>query len=165
MNKKEAADRAGSVLYLYLFKEVKTGKVIYVGQTRFLGRRITEHIRALKDLRNYAAIYVYMRNHNLEFFRDVEISIIFRGFDRAKMEALETEYINKYSTTVQNMIKVDTRKYNTDPRFKKVRCITTGEVFWAVNPVLEKYNISRYFLEKAIRNKTEIAGCLFEFVE
>lgn len=35
MNKKEAADRAGSVLYLYLFKEVKTGKVIYVGQTRF----------------------------------------------------------------------------------------------------------------------------------
>lgn len=165
MNKKEAADRAGSVLYLYLFKEVKTGKVIYVGQTRFLGRRITEHIRALKDLRNYAAIYVYMRNHNLEFFRDVEISIIFRGFDRAEMEALETEYINKYSTTVQNMIKVDTRKYNTDTRFKKVRCITTGEVFWAVNPVLEKYNISRYFLEKAIRNKTKIAGCLFEFVE
>lgn len=106
-----------------------------------------------------------MRNHNLEFFRDVEISIIFRGFDRAEMEALETEYINKYSTTVQNVIKVDTRKYNTDPRFKKVRCITTGEVFWALNPVLEKYNISRYFLEKAIRNKTEIAGCLFEFVE
>lgn len=165
MNKQEAALRAGSVLFLYLFKEIKSGKVIYVGQTRYLGRRFNEHLSSLKDLKNHAAIYEYMRNNNLEFFRDVEISVIARCFDRTEIEALETEYINKYSDTIQNTVKIDTRKYNTDPRFKKVRNITTGEVFWAVQPVMEKYNVSRYLLEKAINTKTPIAGCLFEWVK
>lgn len=165
MTKQESAKLAGSTKFIYLFKEIKTGKVIYVGQTKYLGRRLNEHRQAISDTKNHTAIYLYMRENNLQLFKDIEICIVDYTQDREKAELIETSLINKYKDTVLNIVKYDTRKYNTDPRFKKVKCIETGEIFWAVKPVLEKYNISRYFLDKAIKNKTKIANLTFEYIE
>lgn len=165
MNKREAAKLAGQTVFIYLFREIKTGKIIYVGQTKYIGRRLNEHRASLADIHNHKGIYHYMRDNNLEFYRDVEICIVREVFGRDLASKIESEYIEKYKDTVQNIVTVDSRKYNTDPRLKKVRNVTTGEVFWAVQPVMEKYKISRYFLDKAIKRKDVIAGCLFEYVE
>lgn len=165
MTKQESALLAGSAKFIYLFKEIKTGKIIYVGQTRYLGRRLTEHRKGINDIKNHASIYLYMRENNLKLFTDVEVVIVDYTQDRQQAEKIEAELIDKYSDTVLNTVKYDTRKYNTDPRFKKVLCVDTGEIFWAVKPVLEKYNISRYFLDKAINNGTEIAGHIFKYIE
>ena len=166
LTKKESAKLAGQASFIYLFKEIKTNKIIYVGCTRYVGRRLTEHKTSLLDETNRASIYLYMRENNLQFFRDVEFTIVDYIQDRGQAQIIESQLIDKYKSTVLNTVKYDTRKYNTDPRFKKVRCITTGEEFWAVQPVLEKYKVSRYMLDKAISNKEPIhSGEVFEYIE
>lgn len=165
MTKLERAKLAGSTRFIYVFKEIKTGKIIYVGQTRYLGRRLNEHRDSLKDTTLHTSIYVYMREHQLEFFRDVEIDIVGYTQDIDEASKLESEFIKKYQDTVQNVVSYDTRKYNTDPRLRKIRCIETGDEYWAMKPVMEKYNISRYLLDKAIKNKTKIANLTFEYIE
>lgn len=39
-----------------------------------------------------------------------------------------------------------------------------GELFYAVAPVIKKFNVSRYKLFKAIKNKQAINGFMFDFV-
>lgn len=165
MTKQEAAKLAGQTYFIYTLREIKSGTVIYVGRTRYMGRRLTEHRGSLADPENHAGIYEYMREHDLQFFVDVEVCIVDYKQKREEATQRETELIQLYKDTVKNTVLVDTRKYNTDPRFRKVRCITTGEEFWAVNPVLEKFGMSRYLLVKAIENKTEICGHKFEWIE
>lgn len=166
LSKKESAKLAGQASFIYLLREIKTNKIIYVGCTRYVGRRLTEHKSSLLDEKNRAAIYMYMRENNLKFFVDVEFNIVDYIQDREQAQIIESQLIDKYKATALNTIKYDTRKYNTDPRFKKVRCVTTGEEFWAVQPVLEKYNVSRYLLDKAITNQEPIhSGEVFQYIE
>ena len=166
LSKKESAKLAGQASFIYLLREIKTNKIIYVGCTRYVGRRLTEHKSSLLDEKNRAAIYMYMRENNLKFFVDVEFNIVDYIQDREQAQIIESQLIDKYKATALNTIKYDTRKYNTDPRFKKVRCVTTGEEFWAVQPVLEKYNVSRYLLDKAITNQEPIhSGEVFQSIE
>ena len=106
-----------------------------------------------------------MREHDLQLFRDVEVAIVDMTFNREDAEKVESFYINLYEDTILNKVKVDTRKYNTDPRYRRVLNVTTGYIYWAVKPVLDEFGMSRYLLEKSIVNKAEICGCVFEWVE
>lgn len=164
MNNQEKAKLAAQTKFIYIFREIKTNKVIYVGQTKFLGRRLNEHRTALKE-KNYAGIYVYMRENNLEFFKNVEVVIV--GYTQSREEAckLEAELIKRYATTVQNNVKYDTRKYNTDPRFRQVECVETGEIFGAITFLMEKLNLSRYHINKAIMANKPIYGFHYRYVK
>lgn len=161
--KQERAKKAGQVLFVYTLNETKTGNVIYVGVTRYLGRRMAEHVRSQETTK--AAIYVYMREKGIKLFSGVTLTVVDKVFGREEANKIETELISKHKATAQNGIVYDTRKYNTDPRHHKVRCITNGKEYWAVKPVTEEYNVTRYKLDKAIRNKTPIhSGELFEYI-
>lgn len=48
---------------------------------------------------------------------------------------------------------------------KKIICITTNEVFNSKNKVYEKYKITPYFLDRAIKNNSEINGLKFKYYE
>ena len=152
-----------NIAYVYLFEEIKTGKINYVGTTRYIGRRLHEHRESLKD--NTAPIYVYMREHNLQFFKDVIIKIVDFCESREEAAKVEQSYIEKYKDTVQNLVKLDTRKYCTDPRWRKVWCVTTNERFNCIKLACEKAKTSRYKLMKASENREYINGLYFEFID
>lgn len=158
--------KMANVFFVYLFEEVETKKVFYVGVTKFIGRRMNEHKRDRSVGRGKRTpLYVYMRDNDLELFKNVEVRLVGYTHDRVEASRMESEYIKKYADTVQNLVKTDTRKYSTDPRYRKVRCITTGETFHAVKPVCDKYKISRHHLVKFIERGEEIDGLKFEFIE
>lgn len=156
--------KTANVFFVYLFEEVSTKTIFYVGVTRYVGRRMNEHRRDKGRIKRNP-LYVYMRDNDLELFRNVEVRLVAFAHSREEANKLEAEYIERYKDTVTNTVKFDTRKYCTDPRYLKVRCITTGEEFHAVSPVCEKYGITRYKLVKAIENGTEINGLKFEFIK
>lgn len=161
-----ASKKAGNTYFVYVFREINTQKIIYVGVTRYIGRRLAEHRKALKDNTCYTAIYVYMRANNLEFFKDVEVTIVDHCDHRGLAAQRESSIILKHRSTVLNQQKFDSRAHNTDPRHKAVRCVTTGEEFWAMKPVTEKFKVSRYLLRKAIENNKPIhSGEYFEFID
>ena len=163
-NLKQRSIKAGNTYYTYLMKDSEN-QVRYVGCTRYLGRRINEHINALINRKFSQGIYAYMFENNLHFFSDIVFEVVGRFYTRAEAQSLEAQLICKYSTTTQNIQKYDTRKHNTDTRLKPVKCITTGESFWALKPCCEKFNVSRYLLVKAIENNKPIhSGELFEFI-
>lgn len=161
---KERADMANNVCFIYLFVETETDTVFYVGSSKMIGRRLNEHRRDLKRP-SRTPLYIYMRDHNLELFKNVEVRIVAYAKTREEASDIESEYIERYKATVTNVIKHDSRKYSTDPRYLKVRCVTTGEIFHAVKPVCEKYKVSRYLLTKAIRRGEAINGFKFEFIK
>lgn len=164
MTQKEKAMMAGQTYFVYGFLEVSTDNIIYIGVTRYVGRRLNEHRNGLKNTKNYTAIYVYMREHNLEFFRDVKVVILDYIIGRQNAQNLESDYIKKYSNTALNKVKIDTRKYNTNPTWKKVVCVTTGEIFSNVKSACEKFNTSRYLLNQAIIKNTDINGFRFKYL-
>ena len=165
-HREKAASIAGKTYFIYMFREIESHKPIYIGRTRYVGRRMTEHRKALGDEKNYAPIYVYMRENNLQFFEDVEVVICDYVQDGALAVKREAELIEKHKDTVLNLQKIDTRQHNTDPRHKPVICITTGERFWAMKPACERYNVSRYLLRKAIENKEPISsGEYFDWLD
>ena len=163
MTQKEKAILASKARYIYLFREIKTQKVLYVGCTKYLGRRLHEHRTAINNPKNYTAIYMYMREHNLKFFEDVEIVIVQHVFGQEEAQKVEAEYIAKYKDTVLNEIKWDTRKYNTDPRIRKVIDKTTGKIYWCVKEAFEDIGTTRYLLDRAIKKQEPIDGRLFDY--
>lgn len=161
---KQRAMKAGNTYYVYTIKDL-FGNVRYVGYTRYLGRRINEHINALANRQFSQGIYAYMFEHNLQFFEDMVFEIVARVYSREDAQKIEANLILIHSATAQNIQKYDTRKHNTDTRLKPVKCVTTGETFWAIKPCCEKFNISRYLLVKAIENNKPIStGELFEYL-
>ena len=154
--------KLANVFFVYLFEERKTKKIICVGMTKYVGRRMREHKTDM--LRKNNNLYVYMRDNDLELFKNVDVKLV--DFCKTREEAAqkESELIKKYHDTVKNLVTLDTRKYSTDPRYLKVKCLTTGELFYAVAPVIKKFNVSRYKLFKAIKNKQAINGFMFDFV-
>ena len=165
MDMKERALLAGQATFIYLFKEIASSNIIYVGCTRYMGRRLTEHKGAINDPKNYAGIYVYMRENNLKLFEDVEIVIVEYMQDREKAQLRETALIEQYAATVKNNVKYDTRKYITDPRFLKVQCTNTGTIYPCVKSVMEELNITRYKLDKAMKEGKAINGNTFIYVK
>lgn len=153
-----------NVTFVYLFVERGSGKVFYVGTTRYVGRRMNEHRRDLKR-NKYTPLYVYMRDNDLELFRNVDVQLVELVRSRDEAAKLEAAYIERYKDTVVNVVKLDTRKYSTDPRYLKVRCVDTGEVFHAVSAACTKIGVSRYKLTKAIESGAKINGYKFEFVK
>lgn len=164
MTQAERATKAGQTYYVYLLVETETNAVIYVGQTRYLGRRINEHISSTLDSKNHAPLYIYLRGRRLALFEGVDVKVIARVFSRQESEIKESELIEKYKDTCLNKVKLDTRRYNTDPRHKKVKCVTDGREWWAVAPAEQDTGISRYKIEKSIKTKTPVNGLQFEWV-
>jgi hypothetical protein len=51
---------------------------------------------------------------------------------------------------------ISSRKHPKSIRPIPILCVTTGETFRSVNRVVEYYNISRFSLENALRNKNYV---------
>lgn len=153
-----------NVVFVYLLVTCDTDTVFYVGTTRCVGRRLNEHRNYL--LRSHRTpLYVYMRDHDLELFRNVYVKLVAYARSREEAAQIETAYIERYKDTVTNVIKHDSRKYSTDPRYIKVRCVDTGQIWHAVKPAARAFGISRYKLTKAIERGELIDGHKLEFIK
>lgn len=163
MDLKERASMA-DITFIYTFVERASGKVFYVGQTRHVGRRMNEHRRDLKRCQ-HTPLYVYMRDNNLELFRNVDVCLVGYAKTRAEAAQMEADLIERYRETVVNVVKFDSRKYSTDPRYLKVRCVDTGETWHAVAAACEHFGLTRYKLTKAIERGQPVNGHKLEFVK
>ena len=154
---KSLADRSklANILFVYLFERTDTKEVFYVGVTKYVGRRLNEHRRDLKRVKT-TPLYVYMRDNDLELFKNVEVRLVAYCNSRDDANLIEAEYIEKYKNTVVNFIELDTRKYLTDPRWIKIKCVDTNEIFNDVMSCCRKFNVTRYKLMKAIDNNQAI---------
>lgn len=89
--------------YIYLFREIKTQKIIYVGSTRTIGARINEHRRGFRDKTRQQPIHKYMIANNLELFKDVEIAIVYTASTKKDAIDKEIAYTEKHKKTIANV--------------------------------------------------------------
>ena len=81
-------------MYLvYLFKEKKTGEIIYVGSSSRPSARLKEHGAQLRGDKQPCKIHNYMNAKKLKLYKDVEVIWVDSANDKNEMLELETEMI------------------------------------------------------------------------
>lgn len=129
---------------IYLFKEKETGKVIYVGCSSRPSERMKEHIQAAEKRKpTNMAIYKYMWEHDLEFYRDIEVVWTDCAETRDEGYALEEQYYWKYADTVLNDRPGENRNGSHNPKRRSVKCLNDGRVFKTVTECSEFYGKAR----------------------
>lgn len=132
-------------MYLvYLLKEKSTDKVIYVGSSARPAARMKEHRQALQLRKpNNAKLYDYMRERNLQFYKDVAVVWIDVGDDKESMLKLEEQYYYKYRDTVLNDRPAEDRNGAFNPKRRQVICLTDGITFKTVSECARHYGVAR----------------------
>ena len=154
--------------FIYLFREKKTQKVIYVGSCKNIGRRLNEHRRALREPKRENPIHKYMRENDLKLFDDVEVAIVEYSNNMTRAEALELEakYYYLYESTVKNKRPAENRTGIYATRNKPVKCLTDGKVFFSVRKAAEYYGVTRHTLMKHLNFGTRLKSeLIFEYVD
>ena len=77
---------------IYLFREKKTDKVIYVGSSSRVCKRLGNHIAQLRGDKAMQPIHHYMVDNNLILYKDVEVVLVDFAPDRESMLELEAKY-------------------------------------------------------------------------
>lgn len=148
--------KEGDIMYVvYLFKEKKTGDVIYVGSSARPAERMKEHAQSLKGMKPRTQIHEYMIANHLELYRDVEVVWVDYGKDKDEMIQLEEMYYYKYESTLLNDRPGDNIHGWYNPKRKAVRCLNDGKVFKTVTECSRYYGKSRQAIHNALSTKPE----------
>jgi predicted GIY-YIG superfamily endonuclease len=131
-------------MYLvYLFKEKRTGKIIYVGSSSRPAARLKEHRAQLMGHKRANNIHKYMNENNLELYVDVEVIWVDCADDRKTMLELEEKYYFQYVDTIKNDRPGENRFGDYNPKRRKVRCSNDGKVFKTVTECARYYGKGR----------------------
>lgn len=157
-------------MYLvYLFREKESGKVIYVGSSARPAARMKEHVATLEGRKpTNMKVYDYMRENNLELYKDVEVVWVDRADDDVSLRELEAEYYFKYEGTVLNDRPAEDRNGEHNPKRKGVRCLDDGKEFSSVLQCSKYYGIPRTTLTnhlKGRRKKFKNTNLRFEYID
>lgn len=153
-------------MYLvYLLKEKATDNVIYVGSSSRPCERMKEHLLALKGVKpSNQRIYSYMRENNLDFYKDVEIIWVDGANNRDEMLKLEAEYYELYKDTVLNDRPAEDRNGGFNPKRRAVKCLTDGREFKTVSECAKFYNMRRTTLSGILNgHNSNTTGLKFLF--
>lgn len=154
--------------FIYLFRVKKTGKVIYVGSTKAIGKRLNEHRRGMREQSHRMPIHDFMKENNLKLFEDVEVSIVDFFTNATKDEVLkkEAEYYYKYKETLKNTRPAEIRNDEFSPRSKPIKCLNDGKIFVSIRKAAEEYGLNRATISKHL-NKGSILknGLVFEYIK
>lgn len=134
------------VMYLvYLFKEKKIGKVIYVGSSSRPAARMKEHCAALRGDKKQQKIHLYMNKKNLELYKDVDVIWCDVANDKKDMEKLEETYYFKYldSGFLLNDRPGEDRSGNNNPKRRGVINKSDGRLFKTISEAANTYGIPR----------------------
>lgn len=132
-------------MYLvYLLKEKSTGNVIYVGSSSRPAARMKEHLQMLRGRKkNNQKLYDYMRKHNLQLYKDVEVIWVDVAENREEMYKLEAEYYYRYEKTLTNDRPAEDRNGSFNPKRRKVRCKSENKIFDSILECCKYYKIPR----------------------
>lgn len=153
--------------FIYLFREKQTGKVIYVGSTRAIGKRLNEHRRALREPKHMLPIHVYMKEQNLKLFDDVEVCIVefLQDVSREKALEVESEYFFKYRDTLKNVRPAEIRSGEYSVRNKAVRCLNDGKEFFSIRQAADYYGLNRVTIMNHLNHGSKTkTGLVFEYI-
>ena len=153
-------------MYLvYLLKEKRKNKVIYVGSSARPAERMKEHLACLRgDKPNNQKIYHYMREHKLQFYKDVEIIWVDCASNKDEMLELEAQYYERYKETVLNERPAENRYGGNNPKHRWVKCLSDGLTFKTVTECAEHYGFKRTTLSGILNgSKKNRTGLKFLF--
>lgn len=153
--------------FIYLFREKKTGKVIYVGSTKAIGKRLNEHRRAFREEGRMLPIHVYMKEQGLKLFDDVEVCIVEFLQNVSKEDALEVEarYYFKYRDTLKNVRPAEIRNGEYSARNKAVKCLNDEKEFLSIRQAAEYYKLNRTTIMNHLNHGSTIkSGLVFEYI-
>lgn len=150
-------------IYIYLFREKKSRKVIYVGRTRIPMRRFKEHEQALAT--STSPLYQYMRDNNLLFYRDIELVLV-EFVDSGEADANEREqyYTLLYHDSVLNVHLGDDRSGQWSSRNRAVQCVTDGKIYRSVAEATAHYGITTLY-DHLLRGARLKSGLVFKYVD
>ena len=134
-------------MYLvYLLKEKRTNKVLYVGSSARPSERMKEHRQAIlgskEELLKYP-LYKYIRENGFKLYKDIEVIWVDVADDRQSMYELEAEYYYKYEDTVLNDRPAEDREGKYNPKRRYVKCLTDGKEFKTVSECAKYYGVTR----------------------
>ena len=153
-------------MYLvYLLKEKRSENVIYVGSSARPSARMKEHIATLKGKKpSNQKLYAYMRDNELEFYKDVEVIWVDCGNDKYEALELEEKYYYIYEDTLLNDRPAENRTGSFNPKRRVVKCLDDGKVFNTVSECASYYGLKRTTLSNVLHGyKSNKTGLRFEF--
>jgi len=133
-------------MYLvYLFKEKKSGNIIYVGSSSRPSARMKEHCAALRGDKPQQKIHQYMNKNNLEFYKDVDVIWCDVANDKNDMLKLEETYYFKYLDLgfLLNDRPGEDRSGNNNPKRRGVINKSDGKLFKTISEASKIYGIPR----------------------
>jgi len=129
---------------IYLFKEKSNNTVFYVGSSARPSARMKEHLLCLNGSKqNNQKVYSYMKERNLQFYKDVEVIWVDCAESRQEMYNLEAQYYYKYKETLTNDRPAENRNGQFNPKRRKVRCKSENKTFNSLIECAKHYNIPR----------------------
>lgn len=139
---------------VYLFKEKRTDKIIYVGSSARPAARMKEHKQALLGLKKRSKIHRYMLQNNLEFYRDIEVIWVDYGNTREEMIKLEEKYYYKYvDNGLLNERPGENRYGWYNPKRKAIRCINDGKIFKTITECALYYRKARQTIQDIVTSR------------
>ena len=144
-------------MYLvYLFKEKRTDKVIYVGSSARPAERMKEHIQVINGNRESdLPIYTYIRENRLRLYKDIEVIWVDSAENKEEMHKLEEQYYYKYIDTIKNERPAEIRKGVYNPRRRKVKCLNDGKIFATVSECASYYGKGRTTISNVLIKEKE----------
>lgn len=151
-----------SFYYIYLFREIESQKVIYVGSTRTIGARINEHRRGFREEKRRQPIHRYMLANHLELFKDVEIAIVDTANSKEEALQKETEYTERFKDSVANIWKGEEKSIlNTTVR-KPVSTPDGKQCYSSMREAADALGITRHQVYKLVEKgelvETDVSG-------
>ena len=144
------------VYYVYLFREKKSEKVIYVGSSARPMERIKEHIQASEGRKKTnQPIYKYIADNNLKLIDDIEIVWVERVDNKEMALKLEADYFYKYKETVLNDRAAEDRTGSGNPKRRKVKCVNDGNIFETITECEKYYNKARTTINRVLSKEVE----------
>jgi predicted GIY-YIG superfamily endonuclease len=139
---------------VYLFREKKTGHIIYVGSSARPAERLKEHQQALDGKKKQALIHRYMLQNNLKLYRDIEVIFCDSGKDKQEMIKLEEQYYYKYFSSALKNERAGENKHGWyNPKRRPVRCLNDNKEFKTVLECSRFYNIRRQSIHDVLSNR------------
>lgn len=144
-------------MYLvYLFKEKKTGEIIYVGSSARPAERMKEHVQAIDGRKKCnMPLYKYINSKGLKLYKDIEVIWVDAAKDKESMYELEAQYYYKYRDTVKNDRPAEIRNGEFNPKRRKVKCLNDGRVFPTVMGCSQFYGKSRTQINRVLSHECE----------
>ena len=135
---------------VYLFREKKSGNVIYVGSSARPAERMKEHLQSLNGIKPKMKIHNYMLNNGLKLYRDVEVVWVDCANNKAEMALLEEQYYYQYQATLLNDRPGENRYGWYNPKRRAIRCVNDGKVFNTISECGIYYGKARTTIQRTL---------------